>query len=124
MYSKQRQRAIDDQHKYGDTQVGEYRGVKWHASRCYGGESPPPKRWDVRTAFIYHWCGYITIPAYNKAKESFYKDCFCCSGGSECTYQQDDVFGFDCGHSWDVDCYRPFPYVVEIIHRIIDKLLE
>lgn len=118
-YSERRQHAIDDQSLYGDTQLGEYRGVKWETTRSYGGMSPPPKRWDIRTAPIHHWCAYITIPNYDEEKEDLYLDCF---RRSECTYNRNGVLGFDCGHSHDVEVYRDFPYVLNMIKDTIDHL--
>ena len=116
-HSERRQRAIDDHAMYGNTQSGIYKGIKWEAIRSYGGSSPPPKRWDIATAPIYHWCGYIHVPN----TEENYK----CFTRSECTYESSDgVLGFDCGHSHDYDVYRDFPYVLSIIQDTIDNIIK
>jgi len=120
-YSERRQCAIQDQSVHGDYVQGKYNGFKWEAIRCYGGTSPPPKRWDIRTAPIHHWCGYITIPNYDPAKEEQYRECF---KRSECTCQRDNVLGFDLGHCEDVEVYRTFPYTLSVIQDIIDNLIK
>jgi len=119
--SEKRQRVIDDQSLYGDSQTGEFKGVRWEASRCYGGILPTPKRWNMKTAPIHHWCAYICVPDYDDALQDHYLKCFV---RSECTYQNGSTLGFDCGHSHDVSVYREFPYVLSIIQNTIDNLIK
>lgn len=98
---------LADREKYGDKQNGTYKEVEWEATRHPG---------------LGFWRGYVLcdIPEEKiKILEEI------AHGGLTATY------GFDCGHWGDYSAgdrvyketvYRDFPYVLSVIHKMIDAL--
>jgi hypothetical protein len=90
---------------------------------------------DIYRGMSHFLCGYIILNKgmFTKAK-NIYEDCML-QAGRECTYDSDNVenlkLGFDCAHHTDypVDSsshgiYRDFPYVLKLIQKTIDNILD
>lgn len=94
---------VKDSQEHGDRVSGTYKGIQWDMIRNYfhvNDEGPEDKDtlWPIDDPRILasYWCGYVQL-SKDDDKEKVEETCF---HFSECTYEKDGKFGFDCAHAF------------------------
>lgn len=114
-----------DRERFGQTQEGEYRGIKWSAQLSVWGFYSPRENPKNNDCLNSHWCGYLHL---DREPTEFDKKCML-KAASECTYHNGNKIGFDCNHCDDYPLsskgvYHTFPMVKKNLEDMIDLILK
>jgi hypothetical protein len=118
---------LKDRELYGDLQEGVYRGVKWSIkANSYYPHSPRNHPLNTPENTTFNWCGYVDLE-----RPPTPEDIACMETYKECTYEQGNVMGFDCGHFGDYPfwsdlsaTYKDLAHVKRQLYAIIDSLVR
>lgn len=117
---------LKDGEEYGELQQGVYRGVKWSIrAHMWAHYSPRDNPLNTPETMRFNWCGYVDLERPYTPEDIAHMEMY-----QECTYEQGNVIGFDCGHCFDYPMgicrnatFKDFRYVKNQLYAIIDSLV-